>query len=308
MKLVVTGGCGFIGSHFVDYASQFDHEIIIIDDLSSGKKENIELSGKLKNVQLFVEDIQSYEKIETIIDKADAIIHFAALTGVIQSLEKPKEFTAVNVLGTLNLLEICRKRNIPKFVFASTGAVYGNQSPPFIEEMGTNPISPYAASKIAAENFCLAYNNTFDISCSILRFSNVFGPRKSFGPYANVIPKFVRSNLRNEPITIFGDGNQERDFVYVKDIAKACFLATTKDNDGIFNIATGTNTSLNDLISDLEVLLDQKFNKKYVDARKGESKYAYSSIEKAKNTFSYNPEYSLKQGLIEYIEYEKKLL
>jgi len=308
MKLVVTGGCGFIGSHFVDYVHNLGHEIIIIDNLSTGKKENIESSIKSDKIKLFVEDIQNFDALNSIIDNADAVIHFAGSTGVIESLEKPKEFTEINVIGTLNLLQICRNKKIPKFVFASTGAVYGNQSPPFKEQMNTNPISPYAASKIACEQYCITYKNTFDISCSILRFSNVFGPRKSFGPYANVIPKFVRSILRNESITIYGDGEQERDFVFVKDVARACFLALSKNNNGIFNIATGKNTTVNYLISKIEFLLKKKFTKIFVASRPGESKFAYSSIEKAKTDFSYIPEYSLEQGLIEYIEYEKQLL
>lgn len=308
MKLVVTGGCGFIGSHFVDYVHNLGHEIIIIDNLSTGKKENIESLIKSDKIKLFVEDIQNFDALNSIIDNADAVIHFAGLTGVIESLEKPKEFTEINVIGTLNLLQICRNKKIPKFVFASTGAVYGNQSPPFKEQMNTNPISPYAASKIASEQYCITYKNTFDISCSILRFSNVFGPRKSFGPYANVIPKFVRSILRNESITIYGDGEQERDFVFVKDVARACFLALSKNNNGIFNIATGKNTTVNYLISKIEFLLKKKFTKIFVASRPGESKFAYSSIEKAKTDLSYIPEYSLEQGLIEYIEYEKQLL
>jgi len=307
MKIVVTGGCGFIGSHFIDYISNLDHEISIIDNFTTGKKSHLELAQKKCEINIIKEDIRDIEKIKSSCKNADVIVHFAAMTGIIESLEKPIEFSNVNVIGTLNLLEICKEYKIPKFVFASTGAVYGEQTPPFKENMMVSPISPYAASKIAAENYCKAYAETFGISCSILRFSNVFGPRKSFGPYANVIPKFVRSGLKKEPITIFGNGEQERDFVFVKDIAKACFLAASHKNFGIFNIATGINTSVNNLIEKIEIELGYSLIKNYVDFRKGEVQYAYSSIEKAQNELEYTPDYNLEKGLKEYVEYEKKL-
>ena len=250
--VLVTGATGFIGSHFVEYTSSLEHEILVIDNFLTGKKSNLILAERNCKINIINEDIRNLNKIKSFFKDADVVVHFAAMTGVIESLEKPIEFSDVNIMGTLNLLEICREFNIPKFVFASTGAVYGNQSPPFKEDMLPSPISPYAASKIAGENYCNAYNETFDLSCSILRFTNVFGPRKSFGPYANVIPKFVRAGLKSEPITIFGDGDQERDFVFVKDIAKACFLAASNKNSGVFNIATGINTSVNNLIKKIE--------------------------------------------------------
>lgn len=309
MKLLVTGGCGFIGSHFVDYVVKMNHQVVVIDNLSSGGNKNLELAKKSGKVQFHQIDITDSKKLDELIsDDLDGIIHFAALTGVLQSFDNPVEFTNVNVLGTLNLLENCRKKHIPKFIFASTGAIYGDQQAPFNEDMLPDPISPYAASKIAGENYCVSYGNTFDISYSILRFSNVFGPRKSFGPYANVIPKFVRAALRNDPITVFGDGAQERDFVFVKDVAMACFLALSKENKGIFNIATGINTSINKLIPIIENLMNHKFTTNYSPPRDGEIKYAYSSISKATRSLGYRPEYDLKKGLQEYIEYEKGLL
>lgn len=308
MKLVVTGGCGFIGSHFVDYVTNLGHEVKIVDDLSTGKQENIEQSLKSKKVQLFIEDISNFDKCLSIVSDSDAVIHFAAATGVIQSMEKPIEFAKTNVIGTLNLLEICRKNKIPKFIFASTGAVYGDQKPPFNEEMTPMPISPYAISKAVAEIYCRSYSDLFGVNCTILRFSNVYGPRKSFGPYANVIPKFVRAALRNEPITIYGDGTQERDFVYVKDVAKACFHAISNNKQGVYNIATGKNTTINSLIESIEKLLNYKFQRTYAAPRKGEIKIASSSIDKAKKELLYLPQYSLSDGLSEYVEYEKSQL
>lgn len=309
MKLLVTGGCGFIGSHFVDYVVKLNHEVVVVDNLSSGNSKNLESAKKSGKVQFHQVDITDFTKIEKLVsDDLDGIVHFAALTGVLQSFDDPVGFTNVNVLGTLNLLENCRKKHIPKFIFASTGAIYGDQKAPFREDMLPDPISPYAASKVAAENYCISYGNTFDISYSILRFSNVFGPRKSFGPYANVIPKFVRAALRNEPITVFGDGTQDRDFVFVKDVAKACFLALSKKNNGIFNIATGLNTSINNLISIIENLMNYKFTTNYLPPRSGEIRHAYSSISKASSSLNYQPDYDLQKGLQEYIEYEKGLL
>lgn len=305
MKIVVTGGAGFIGSHFVDHLADLGLEVIVIDNLVSGNKKNLESSLPSRKITLFQEDIVNFEKIKSFFSGVDAIVHFAAATGIIESLEKPRYFTEVNVIGTLNLLEICREYKIPKFVFASTAAVYGEQDPPFLENMYPKPISPYAASKVAAENYCLTYNKTFGISCSILRFSNVFGPRKSFGPYANVIPKFVRAVLRNEPITIYGDGFQERDFVFVKDVARACFLSLPKKINGTFNIATGINTNINELVKILENILGNEISKNYTDPRKGEAKYAFSSIERAKKELTFEPKFSLKDGLMEYINYEK---
>lgn len=308
MKLIVTGGCGFIGSHFVDLAVEKNDHLIIIDNLLAGKKENIKKAKDSGSVELVIEDIRNLDNSKINFSEVDGIVHFAARTGVIESLEKPIEFSDVNVSGTIKLLEICKKFNIPKFLLASTGAVYGNQKAPFSEDMIPNPISPYAASKVSAENFCKAYSNTFQILCAVLRFSNVYGPRKSFGPYANVIPKFVRASLRNEPITIFGDGLQERDFVFVKDVAQACYTALEKNTNDVYNIATEKNTSINKLIDTLEDTLNYKFQRNYVDPREGESKYAYSSIKKAKKELSYSPKFSLVDGLTEYIEYEKTQL
>ena len=308
MKLIVTGGCGFIGSHFVELAVEKNDHLIIIDNLLAGNKDNIKKVMDNGTVELVIDDIRNLDNSKLNFSEVDAIVHFAARTGVIESLEKPLEFSDVNVIGTIKLLEICRKFNIPKFVLASTGAVYGNQKAPFSENMIPDPISPYAASKVSAENYCKAYGNTFQILCAVLRFSNVYGPRKSFGPYANVIPKFVRASLRNQPITIFGDGLQERDFVFVKDVAHACYIALEKNTNDVYNIATGKNTSVNKLIDILEDTLNYKFQRNYVEPREGESKYAYSSIKKAKKELSYSPKFSLVDGLTEYIEYEKTQL
>jgi len=305
LKLIVTGGCGFIGSHFVDLAVKQNDQIIIIDNLLAGKKENIENVIQTGNVDFIEEDIRNLDSYKPNFSNVYGVVHFAARTGVIESLEKPIEFTDVNVLGTLKLLELCRELKIPKFVLASTGAVYGNKTAPFKESMLPDPISPYAASKVAAEYYCKSYNTTFRIDCKILRFTNVFGPRKSFGPYANVIPKFVRAALRNESITIFGDGKQERDFVFVKDVANVCYQAIKNPKNGVYNIGIGKNTSINTLIQMLEEQIPHKFVKNYVDAREGEAKYAYSSIEKANSELMYTQKYSLKEGLREYIEYEK---
>jgi len=308
LKLIVTGGCGFIGSHFVDLCVEKNDDLIILDSLLTGKMENIIDSKKSGHIEFLNNDIRNLNEIKSKFIDVDAIVHFAAYTGVMESLEKPLEFTDVNVMGTLNLLEICREFNIPKFILASTGAVYGNQIAPFHETMIPDPLSPYAASKVAAENFCKSYGNIYDITATVLRFTNVYGPRKSFGPYANVIPKFVRSALHNSPVTIFGDGSQERDFVYVKDIAHACYSALEKGKNDIYNIGTGKNTSLTELINVLEETMNYKFKKNFVDSRLGESKFAYSSIKKAQDILSYNPKYTLKEGLLEYIEFEKNLV
>jgi UDP-glucose 4-epimerase len=308
LNLIVTGGCGFIGSHFVDLAISKNDKVIIIDNLLAGNKENIENSFSTGNIELIQNDIRNLDLIKSKFSGIDAVIHFAARTGVIESLEKSVEFTDVNVLGTLKLLELCKEFKIPKFVLASTGAVYGNNKAPFTEAMIPDPISPYAASKVAAENFCKSYSNTFGIQCMILRFTNVFGPRKSFGPYANVIPKFVRAALRNESITIFGNGDQERDFVYVKDVANACYQSIKNTKSGVYNIGTGKNTSLNYLIEILEKTIPHKFKKINDNFRDGEAKYAYSSIENAKSELHYSPKFSLQEGIQEYIEYEKTQL
>ena len=150
MKLIVTGGCGFIGSHFVDLSVEKNDDVLILDSLLTGKQENIINSKKSGHVEFLNNDIRNLDEIKSKFIDADAIVHFAACTGVIESLEKPLEFTDVNVMGTLNLLEICREFNIPKFIFASTGAVYGNQLAPFDEKMIPDPLSPYAASKVSA--------------------------------------------------------------------------------------------------------------------------------------------------------------
>ncbi|MEM3641819.1 MAG: GDP-mannose 4,6-dehydratase, partial [Candidatus Bathyarchaeia archaeon] len=221
------------------------------------------------------------------------------------SIENPTLVNEVNTQGTINLLEACVKNNVKRFVYASTCAVYGEAKYlPINEEHPTNPLSPYGASKLAAEEYCKVFSKIYGLQTICLRFFNVYGLRQPSGPYGGVITTFLESLKRNKPIIIYGDGNQTRDFLYVKDAVNACTLALTRKNcEGkTFNIGTGTKTSINELAQDMIKQANQSQVKiKHVDERKGDIRESYADIRKAEKELGFKPEFSIQDGLKELI-------
>jgi UDP-glucose 4-epimerase len=305
-KIVVTGGAGFIGSHIVDRILKEGYETVVIDDLSQGRLENISQHLENEKFKFLKADIRDLEKVEPIIKDADAIFHEAAVISVSRSLEDPAYTNDVNVAGTLNLLKASLNSNIKKFIYASSCAVYGEaESPRQSEENPTSPRSPYAVTKIAAENYCKLFNRLYGLEAIILRYFNVYGPRQSYGPYSGVITKFIDRLIRGEPPVTYGDGEQTRDFVDVSDIVEANMLTlqrTSVPSDPI-NIGTGTATSIKDLANLLIDITGRKHLKPAFDQpRTGDIKHSCADIGKARRVLGYEPKVPLREGLVKLLD------
>jgi nucleoside-diphosphate-sugar epimerase len=228
MRVLVTGGAGFIGSHLVERLVKDGHDVLVMDDLSTGNLDNLRGIIDPNDSRNFRQlDIRSYEDCADCVRDIEAVFHLAALGSVPRSVENPHGTNAVNVDGTLNMLEAARRNGVERFINSSSSSVYGEQlQPAKHEEMTCRPTSPYGVSKLAAERYCCAYYDTYGLTTVSLRYFNVYGPRQHpGGPYAAVIPRFITQALRGEPLTVYGDGNQTRDFTYVADVVEANMLA-----------------------------------------------------------------------------------
>ena len=246
-KALVTGGAGFIGSNLVDRLLKQNIEVIILDDLSTGKKENINSAATFYQV-----DISSnLESLDFAFDGVDVVFHLAAKTTVQESLSIPLHYHAVNTTGTLNLLQACVRNGIKKLVYSSSSSVYGDCKVPTSEDTETNPISQYALTKLIGEDYCKLYNRLYDIDICILRYFNVYRDRMNTeGGYKLVFPIFKELLKSNKPLTINNDGNQKRDFVHVSDVCAVNILCATREerfNSDIFNVGSGENHSINEI-------------------------------------------------------------
>jgi len=302
--ILVTGGAGFIGSHLVKELVKTGYSVRVLDNLSNGSLENIR--EIINNVEFIKGDIRDKSVVEDALKGVDAVVHLAALIDVAESVEKPELYLDVNVNGTFNLAKASKK--VSTFIFASTCAVYGEPVKiPIGEDHPLNPKSPYAATKIAGEAFVQAYGNLYGYRPVILRFFNVYGPRQSKA-YAGVITEFVKKATRGEPPIIFGDGEQTRDFVHVKDVTKAIINALDSDNaSGIYNIGSGVAITINDL-AHLILKLAGKTNVEPVHEppRPGDIKHSQANINRAKKELGYSPSVSLEEGIREILKLGKK--
>ena len=296
MKIIVTGGAGFIGSHIVDALVENGYEVHVVDNLSAGKKENVN-----RKAVLHVADIRDKEKLISIFKDAKYVFHEAALLQVQYSIENPTETNEINVIGTLNILELARENKIRRVVFASSSAVYGDQEVlPITENMQVNPLSPYGAQKYIGEIYMKLYAEIYELETVSLRYFNVYGPRQSAtGAYASAIPKFIEFYRKQEPLQVTGDGEQTRDFVNIKDIVNANILAMTSDKVGkgeVINIG-GSNQYSIDYIAKLvggEI--------SYIPPRI-EPRNTSAGISKAKQLLNWEPQIALTDGIAELKEY-----
>ncbi|PMQ01790.1 MAG: UDP-glucose 4-epimerase [Dictyoglomus sp. NZ13-RE01] len=303
MKILVTGGAGFIGSHIVDLLVENGYEVVIIDNLSTGKEGFINKKAVFYKKDITDDDL--YEIFEK--EKPNYVIHQAAQIDVQKSINDPMFDLKVNVLGTVNLLECCRKFNIKKIVYASSAAVYGDpEYLPIDENHKVNPISFYGVSKHTPEHYLDVYSKLYGLKYTILRYANVYGIRQDPKGEGGVISIFIDRMLRGERPIIFGDGNQTRDFVYVKDVAKANLLALERGDNEILNISTGKPTSINELVEIMNKIMNTSLKPIYSDPRKGDIVHSYLDNRKALKVLGWRPEYSLEDGLREAVEYYKE--
>lgn len=299
-KIVVTGGLGFIGSHLVEKFVD-NNDVVIVDNQSTGTIENIkELDiSRIDTTFGSINDLN----LEEIFEGTDYVFHLAAVTSVPQSVEDPVKSNEVNITGTLKVLEAARKTDVKKVVFSSSSAVYGETEVlPISEEVPINPLSPYAVSKATAELYCNVYSEIYDLPTTCLRYFNVFGPKQDpNSQYAAVIPIFINKLLKNERPTIYGDGEQTRDFVSVERVVEANELAAKSGETGVFNIGLGKSTSINQLFELVKESVKKDIEPVYEPARSGEIKHSVADVSKAK-AIGFKPEADYQEDLIKTID------
>lgn len=296
-RVVITGGAGFIGSNIAEELSP-DNEITIIDDLSSGRIQNIEHLMKRPKVQFIRGSIIDLSLLQKALAGADYIFHQAALASVPLSIEDPIRTNEVNILGTVNVLVAARDCQIKKVVFSSSCAIYGDTpSLPARETMPASPLSPYAVTKAAGEQYCTVFHHVYGLPAVSLRYFNVYGPKQDpKSQYAAVIPKFITAALHHRPLTIFGDGNQTRDFVFVKDVVSANILAAESDVTGVFNVGSGQQTSVIQLATLVQRLAAHQTPPTHHPPQPGEIRHSFADISRARG-FGYSPTHTLEEGL-----------
>ena len=302
--VLVTGGLGFIGSHVVDLLVSEDFSVVVVDNGYSGVSDNISHHIDSGSVEFFDVDIRDYDALSKVFEGVDSVIHLAAVVSVDEFLDNPFLGFDVNVIGTLNVAEAARRFDVDKIVFASSTAVYGEPTYlPIDESHPTNPRNPYGASKLAGEKILFSYSDTYGLKVVALRYFNVYGPRMRPGPYAGVIYRFISSVLKREPIRIFGDGEQTRDFVYVKDVARATVRALNYNFSDVFNVGTGVSTSINELAELVMKLTGTQVDVIHENERPGDIKRSMARIDKISRDLNWRPEFSLTEGLRETIRY-----
>jgi UDP-glucose 4-epimerase len=290
-KVLVTGGAGFIGSNLIRLLLARGSRVVVIDNFSAGRPDNLQGLP----IDLIRGDIMDRGLLNRVVPDCDAIVHLAAQTGVPGSLADPLRDCEINVLGTLNVLEACRKSGARPFVFASSNAPLGRQEPPASEEKAPLPISPYGASKLAGEGYCLAYAGSWNIPTTALRFSNVYGPYSDHK--GSVVAKFFRDLIATGRITIDG-GSQTRDFIYVGDLCNAVVRALEVAPAGeVFHIGTGIETSIASLASMMQEVTGIRAQVQTGSFRQGDIQKNYSKISKAQKLLGWHPQVSLRKGL-----------
>jgi nucleoside-diphosphate-sugar epimerase len=308
-RVLVTGGAGFIGSHLLDRLIKDQVDVAVLDDLSTGKLNNLREYLEDKKLRFIEGDIRDKASVNDALKDVEVVFHLAAVTSVPYSVEHPEETFEVNVDGMRNLLEISIGSDVERFVYVSTCALYGEpRYLPIDEKHLTHPISPYAESKLRAELVCQEFHESYGLKSVILRPFNVYGPGQRNDQYAGAISRFIERIREGKPPVVFGDGSQTRDFVHVTDVVEALLLSSrSKDAmNRIFNIATGVPTSINRLAQLLiEISGAGLVEPQYKSARKGDIKHSYADIKKAETYLGFRPQVSLKEGLADVMKVRK---
>ena len=306
-RLVITGGAGFIGSNLAWTLSD-DNEVTVIDNLSTGRYENIAELVDSDKVKFVKGTICDADLVRRCLKGVEYVFHEAAIPSVARSVKDPVATNEANITGTLVLLDAARSAKVKRFVYASSSSVYGDtEVSPKNEGLSPNPMSPYALTKVASEYYCKMFHELHGLSTVCLRYFNVYGPRQDpTSEYAAVIPRFISGVLSRKPLTVFGDGEQTRDFTFVEDVVRANILAAESDAVGNFNISAGKAISVNDLARAVMRLAGHEVRIKYDPPNPGEIRHSLGDISKASKEFGYSPKYSLEEGLKRTIDWLSK--
>ncbi|MBI1797649.1 MAG: NAD-dependent epimerase/dehydratase family protein [Candidatus Eisenbacteria bacterium] len=301
-RALVTGGAGFIGSNVVRKLIERGWNVRIFDDLSTGYRENLE-SLAADRIELTVGDIRDGRLVHALAEGCAAVYHLAGSVGNIKSIERPQLDAEINVIGTLSVLEAVRAHRTPKLVFSSSSAIFGEvQYLPIDEAHPAEPDSPYGVTKLAGEKHCLAYAKLFDLDIVCLRYFNVYGVNQRYDAYGNVIPIWTRRLLDKEPLLIYGDGEQTRDFINVDDVAEANVRAgETPGLRGPFNIGTGTTFTINRLAEAFRAVAGPNLVFEHRPPRKGEVLHSQAKVDHAAKAFGFRPAIAIERGLVDYV-------
>lgn len=304
-KFLVTGGAGFIGSNIAQALVSRGEDVVVLDDLSTGQEANME---SFRSDITFIEgDIRDRETVARALSGVDYVLHQAALASVPRSIENPVLVSDVNVNGTVNMLEQSRIAGVKGFVYAASSSAYGDsETVPKKEEMLPRPLSPYAVSKLAGEYYCSVFSTVYGLPTLSLRYFNVFGPRQDpTSQYAAVVPIFISKLLKGERPTIYGDGEQSRDFTYVSNVVEANLLAARSAAAGglMVNIACGTRYTVNDLYSRIRTLVGSNLEPIYEDSRPGDVKHSQADVERARELLGFSCDVSFEEGLEKTVEW-----
>jgi UDP-glucose 4-epimerase len=305
MRVLVTGGAGFIGSNLVRGLLSRGDEVRVLDNFSTGNRAN--LSEIIDAIEIVEGELRSYERVHNATRGVEVVYHLGALGSVPRSVQDPLTSSAVNVEGTLNVLLAARDEGIRRVVFSSSSSVYGSRTDlPVTEAMPSDPISPYGVAKLAAERYCVSFSRVYEsFETVVLRYFNVFGPRQSpFSQYAAMVPLFITAIARGEPVTIFGDGEQSRDFTYVENVVDATLRASDADGASgqIFNIAAGSPASVNAVAEAIGRILGKPVERLHEPPRPGDIRDSWADVSEAGRVLGYRPSIDLEEGLRRTIE------
>jgi UDP-glucose 4-epimerase len=304
---MVTGGAGFIGSHLVDELVAGGCRVSVLDDLSTGKVENLRQSED--RIDFHHGDIRDMASVQRALGDCEAVFHLAAMVSVPQTVSAPLLSSEINIMGTVNVLEAARRQQCRAVIFASSCAVYGDLPQlPKTEQMSTQALSPYAQQKLTAEQHMVLFNRVYHLPAVSLRFFNVYGPRQDpSSPYSGVISIFMNRVLAQESADIYGDGRQSRDFIYVKDIARALMLAAAPGAAGhVINVGSGKSVTITELWEMIVSLAGARIPARYADAREGDIRHSQSDIELAREVLGFEPSVDLTDGLARTFEWYKE--
>ena len=307
LKTLVTGGAGFIGSNIVQLLLEEGHQVVVLDNLSSGYRQNLD---RLPQAEFVEADVRDAAAVARSAAGAEVIFHLAASVGNTRSIENPIQDSEINVLGTLRVLEAARNSGVRKVVFSSSAGIFGElKTLPIREDHPVEPDSPYGASKLAAEKLCLAYAKLYELEAVCLRYFNVYGVNQRYDAYGNVIPIFAHQMLHGQPLTIFGDGEQTRDFVNVRDVARANYQAgMSRGVSAAFNVASATRITINRLVDLMTEAGGVQPVVRHGPPRKGDVRHSLADVSAARSAIGYEPSVGLPEGLAEYMAWAKKEL